>query len=201
MATTLLGSLVASVQTIPTVIVAGASALGQLVSTSISTVSHTSTSTSNLGAIIATADSVPSILPSFQATFDALQASSSATVIKKAEAIALLGSIESNITSEPTVESIADSQLGSLNASAQSSAPTPPQYAPGKPYYQPKKKSDNKVITPKPIIIDLEPEPLDSLFKTIFSTSESELQGMSNQAKSRIDFSIIEDEAELILIL
>ena len=114
---------------------------------------------------------------------------------------ASLGAASSSATTVVKKVAQAEALFGALNALAQSSTPTPQQYSSGKAYYQPKKKFDNKLISPKPIIIDLEPEPLNSLFKTIFATTQSDLQGMTIKAKSRIDFSIMEDEAELLLIL
>ena len=120
----------------------------------------------------------------------------------EATATAPLGAISSSASA--VVKKVAQAQalLGALTATAQITPPQPEQkYGSRNGYYQVKKKKKPEPVKIKPIIIDYEFEPLEPLVKTIFATSQTDLFGLGAMAQSRIDFSIVQDEADLLLIL
>ena len=186
--------------------VSGESNLGAINSLSLAVVAHLSQGATNLGSLDATANTVPTILPIFDATLGALTSSANAVIQIVASAQATLGSLSAASQSVPEVEITAQATLGSLTATAQSSTPEPPtpvtpKY--GSNGYVPIKKKQKKQ-RPTPIIV---PEIVDipelpPLIKSVFaSASADNISELFASAENRIDFSILRDEQELMMLL
>lgn len=200
-----MGGMSATVQSTPQVVVSATAQLGAITSVMQAGVAHFVSGATSLGSLSANANTLPTILPIFNASLNGLSSSSNAVVIKVAQGESLFGSLISTVDAIPEVDVTAISQLGSLVASADASIPVPPeppqQYGSKNGYYQVKNKKKPEQIEIKPTIINYEFEPLEPLVKTIFGNSQSELSGLFSNAQSRIDFSVIQDEAELLMLL
>lgn len=165
--------------------------LGELSTNATATVIHNATAESTFGGLSATANTLPTILPIFNATLGGLQAQATASVL-------------ANV--------IANAELGALEASASATVipPTPPEptpqaqgYGSNRPYAKPQPK-------PKPAPL---PEPLKVVIKetpparpvrmpaTVVANANPITVTPSIEAQSRIEWSILEDEAELLLLI
>jgi hypothetical protein len=197
-----LGGLTATVQSTPQVNVSASAQLGAISSIAQTGVAHFVQGSTNLGGITAEADTTPTILPLFDAPLGSLNANVTAVVTRLATATATLGELISSVEATPEVEIIATAQFGSLTATAQSSTPTPPEpenygYA-YRPYPQPKVKK----VPIKPLVVEITDVPeLEPLIKSHFAKGSTDLFGLSAQAGNRIDFSILADEAEILMLL
>jgi len=161
---------------------------------------------SQLGALQASSNE--SIINYAHASADlgSLSALSTSNIIKYATGLSQFGALLSESTSEIDNFDNATAQLGGLSASATYTIPTPPQPTPqlygSSPYY---KKIVKKKVKPQPepiFKVEIEPlRPLPDLFKTHFAKIDTNLAKSENQAKSIIEFSILEDEAELLMLV
>lgn len=197
-----LGGMSAFVESTPQIIVTATAQLGTLNSTTDSKTTHFVTSTSNLGSLIANADTTPTILPVFNAQLGSLDSSTNAIVTITAQASTLLSSLTAQATTSPNIQAQASAQLNGLTAQATATQPEPP--APmvvGHPYRYPniKKKKVEETPIKKPLIINI--PKLDPLVRTRFAKASCSSPALSAQAKSRIDFSVKQDEADLLLLL
>ena len=199
-----LGGLTSSAQTTPQVIISAESNLGAITSLASASVAHFVEGSTNLGGLVGQANTTPTILPIFDATLGALSAAASAVAQIQATASATLGSLSASSQATPEIEIIATAALGSLIATAQASTPTPPQPANyGSNGYVPIRKKQKKerptpVIVPE--IVDI-PE-LPPLIKSVFaSASADNISELYASAENRIDFSILRDEQELMMLL
>ena len=169
-----------------------------------SVVTHFPQGATNLGGITAEADTTPTILPLFDSPLDSLNASVTAVVTKLATATATLGQLTGLVEAIPEVEITATASLGSLIATAQTSQPPPPPEPQhyGSNGYVPIKKKEKKE-RPKPVIVvEITDVPeLEPLIKSHFASGSTDLFGLSAQAGNRIDFSILADEAEILMLL
>jgi hypothetical protein len=197
------GSLSATVQSTPQIIVSASANLGAITSIAQSDVTHFAQSATNLGGITAEADTTPTILPLFDATLGSLNSTLTAVVTRIATATATLGQLTGSVQATPEVEITATAQLGSLTATAQSSTPTPPepQHYGSNGYVPIKKKQKKERPTPVIVVEITEVPELEPLIKSHFALGSTELFGLSAQAGNRIDFSILADEAEILALL
>jgi hypothetical protein len=54
----------------------------------------------------------------------------------------------------------------------------------------------------QPNFLSVEPEPeIEIIIKTVLATAKTKMAGIKASAESRIDFSIIEDDAEILLLI
>jgi hypothetical protein len=198
-----LGGLTGTVQSTPQIIVSASSELGAISSIAQSGVAHFAQGATNLGGITAEADTTPTILPLFDATFGSLNSSLTAVVTRIATATATLGELTGSVQATPEVEITAAANLGSLTATAQASTPTPPEPAHyGSNGYVPIKKKQKKERPTPVIVVEITDVPeLEPLIKTHFAKGTTDLFGISAQAGNRIDFSILADEAEILMLL
>ena len=198
-----LGSLNATAQASREVTAIAESDLGAITSIAQSVVTHFVQGATNLGGITAEADTTPTILPLFDASLGSLNASVTAVVTKLATATATLGQLTGSVQAVPEVEITATANLGSLIATAQTSQPTPPEpqhY--GSNGYVPIKKKQKKERPTPVIVVEITDVPeLEPLIKSHFAKGSSDLFGISAQAGNRIDFSILADEAEILMLL
>jgi hypothetical protein len=196
------GALVSNAQASRKVEATAQTNLGAITSLSQTLVEHFAQGATNLQGLTAEADTTPIILPLFDASLGSLNSTLTAVVTKIATATATLGQLTSLVEATPEVEITATSQLGSLTATAQATTPTPPEpenygYA-YRPYQQPKVKK----VPIKPIVVEITDVPeLQPLIKSHFAKGSTDLFGLSAQAGNRIDFSILADEAEILMLL
>ena len=198
-----LGGLTATVQSTPQIIVSASANLGAISSIVQTGVAHFAQGATNLGGITAEADTTPTILPLFDATLGSLNSTLTAVVTRLATATATLGQLTSSIQATPEVEITATAQLGSITATAQASTPTPPEPAHyGSNGYVPIKKKQTKERPTPVIVVEITDVPeLEPLIKSHFAKGSTDVFGLSAQAGNRIDFSILADEAEILMLL
>lgn len=186
--------------------VSGNSNLGAITSIASSLVAHSVQGATNLGSLEATANTIPTILPIFDATLGALTSSTNAAVQIIASAQVTLGSLTASAQSVPEINITAQGNLGSLSATAQASTPEPPtpdQPKYGSNGYVPIKKKQKKE-RPTPVIVAeiVDVPELEPLIKTVFAKGVADdISELFAQAENRIDFSILRDEQELMMLL
>ena len=177
--------------------------LGAITSIASSDVTHFAQGATNLGGLTAEADTTPTILPLFDAPLGSLNASVTAVITKLATATATLGQLTGSVEATPQVEITATANLGSLIATAQTSQPPSPEpqhY--GSNGYVPIKKKQKKERPTPVIVVEITDVPqLPPLIKSHFASGSTDLFGLSAQAGNRIDFSILADEAEILMLL
>jgi hypothetical protein len=177
----------------------GTATLGALSATATSTVAHFATASAELGELVA---EVAQIIVTTEATGEAqlggLVATATATVVLPATASANLGGLIASAVTAVEQDAVATANLGGLVATADT-APTPPEPEPtpgpsgGRRVYSttPRKKIEPLPPVEIPVI-----EP-----KRRYAVVSTSLNGMQAQATSTITFSILEDDAELLLML
>ena len=200
----------------------GTATLGALSATATASVAHFATASASFGELVA---EVTQVIVTTEATAEAqlggLSSTATATVVLPATASATLGGLASSATSTVVLPATASADLGGLAASAITaveqnaiataslgglvatvdSIPTPPAPEPtpkpsgGRRVYSttPRKKIE-PVIEPIVEIPVIEP-------KRRYAVASTSLIGMQAQATSTITFSILEDEAELLLMI
>ena len=177
--------------------------LGAITSIAQSVVTHFAQGDTNLGGLTAEADTTPTILPLFDAPLGSLNASVTAVITKLATATATLGQLTGSVQATPVVEITAAANLGSLIATAQTSQPPSPepQHYGSNGYVPIKKKQKKERPTPVIVVEITEMPELPPLIKSHFASGSTDLFGLSAQAGNRIDFSILADEAEILMLL
>ena len=200
----------------------GSASLGGMSATATASVAHFATASASLGELVA---EVAQVIVTTEATAEAqlggLSSTATATVVLPATASATLGDIAASATATVALPATASATFGGLAASAVTaveqdaiatanlgglvatvdSIPTPPAPEPtpkpsgGRRVYSttPRKKIE-PVIEPVVEIPVIEP-------KRRYAVASTSLTGMQAQATSTITFSILEDEAELLLML
>ena len=200
----------------------GTATLGAMSATATSSVAHFATASALFGELVA---EVAQVIVTTEATAETqlggLSSTATATVVLPATASATLGGLASSATSTVVLPATASADLGGLAASAITaveqnaiataslgglvatvdSIPTPPAPEPtpkpsgGRRVYSttPRKKIE-PVIEPIVEIPVIEP-------KRRYAVASTSLTGMQAQATSTITFSILEDEAELLLMI
>ena len=201
----------------------GTATLGAMSATATSSVTHFATASASLGELVAeVAQVIVTTEATAEATLGGLAGSATATVTHLATASADLGGLASSATATVLLPATASANLGGLVASAITavqqeatatanlgglvatvdSAPTPPEPEPtpapsgGRRVYSttPRKKIEPLVEIPPVEVPVIEP-------KKRYAVSSTVLGGMSSQATAEIAFSILDDEAELLLML
>jgi hypothetical protein len=205
-----LNKLNASLTSNVTKLVSARSDFGELNSGVNSLVEKISSATAALGELNALAISLTQKLANANSEFGALEATASVEVDNIVTVSADLGSLTASAKSVVESQNGASSDLGGLEARAFSEVtpPTPPE--PPTPsigngradYSLPrlKKKEKLKIYQPQiPLIKETKEQ--EPVFQTI-SASANTLNGIfSANAQSSIEFSILEDEAELLLLI
>ena len=176
----------------------GTATLGAMSATATSTVTHFATASAELGELIA---EVAEVIVTTQATAEAqlggLTASATATVVLPATASADLGGLVASAITAVEQNAVASADLGGLVATA-NSLPTPPEPTPeptpvgGRQYAAPRRKK----IKPLPVVEIPVIQP-----KRRYAVSLTSLGGMKSQATSTITFSILDDDAEVLLLV
>jgi hypothetical protein len=177
----------------------GTATLGAMSATATSTVTHFATASADLGELIA---EVAEVIVTTEATAEAqlggLASSATATVVLPATASADLGGLAASAITAVEQNAVASADLGGLVATV-NSIPTPPEPEPeptpvgGRQYAAPRRKK----IEPEPVSVEI-PVIQPKRRYAVISTS---LNGMQAQATSTITFSILEDDAEVLLLV
>jgi len=123
----------------------------------------------------------------------------SAIVVHSVSAVAGLGAGVGSASSSVLVRPYADGQLGSMVGSAQATvvpqpSPTPSYPSGGNPWYR-----QPKVAVEKVSVVSVEVEPVR--LPRIVTSSGSSVLSLSAVAVGEVAWSILEDEAELLLVL
>ena len=157
----------------------------------------TATGTSTLGALSATATSSVTHFASASADLGGLDASAQAKAKKSATATANLGALDASATTKVAKSAIATADLGGLVAIADATD-TPPEPTPeptpvgGRQYAAPRRKK----IEPLPVVEIPVIRP-----KKRYAVCSASLGGINTQAQARITFSILDDDAEVLLMV
>lgn len=197
----------------------GTSSLGAISVTATSTVKHFATASSELGALVAeTAQVFVTVDATAEASLGALDASAQAKAKKSATASADLGALDASATTKVSKTVIASADLGGLDASATTkvaktaiasadlgglvatadATDTPPEPTPepipsgGRQYAAPRRKK----IEPLPEVEIPIIQP-----KRRYAVCSATLGGITAQAEAMITFSILDDDAEVLLLV
>jgi hypothetical protein len=206
-----LGGLSASVQSVPVVVVSASSSLGALTSAASSSVSHNASLSASLGSLDSTASSIPQILPVLNADLGSLSSVVTATVTHVATAQAVLDGLTATANTTPTIKPVFMGSLGTLEATATATVipPTPPEpeipgYGSNRPYPAPpirQPKVEPLPQPPTPVIVETPPARPVRMPATITATTSQLSPAFSVSVQAQVEWSILEDEAELLLML
>jgi hypothetical protein len=195
-----LNSLTATATSSTTIQAAGSATLGTLTATSTASVTNQVSATANLGALETQATATVSHQASGSAGLAGVVGVASAVTVRSAVAVAGLGVGVGLATSLVLVRPFADGQLGSMVGSAQATVvpqpPAPPPSYPlgGNPWYR-----QPKVPVEKVSVVSVEVE-LPRVPERIV-VSGSSVVSLSASATGEVAWSILEDEAELLLLV
>ena len=198
----------------------GAATLGAMSASATSSVTHFATASAELGGLVA---EVAQVIVTTEATADAqlgaLSAAATVTVVHPATASATLGGLASSATATVLLPANASANLGGLVATATTavaqdavatadlgglvgtanSIPTPPEPTPeptpvgGRQYAAPRRR---KKIEPEPVV-----EPVIIQPKRRYAVTSAKFGGINARAESTITFSILDDDAEVLLLV
>jgi hypothetical protein len=177
----------------------GTATLGALSATATSTVAHFATASAELGELVG---DIAEVIVTTQATAEAqlggLVATATATVVLPATASAELGGLVASAVTAVEQNAVATANLGGLVATVDS-IPTPPAPEP-----TPAPSGGRRVYstTPRKKIEPLPPVEIPVIEpKRRYAVTTTSLGGMMSQASAEIAFSILDDEAELLLMI
>jgi hypothetical protein len=177
----------------------GTATLGALSATATSTVAHFATASAELGELVA---DIAEVIVTTEATGEAqlggLVATATATVVLPATASAELGGLVASAVTAVEQNAVAVANLGGLVATVDS-IPTPPAPEP-----TPAPSGGRRVYstTPRKKIEPLPPVEIPVIEpKRRYAVTTTSLGGMMSQASAEIVFSILDDEAELLLMV
>jgi hypothetical protein len=182
--------------------VTASASLGALASTATATVVLPATASANLGGVVSSATATVVLPATGSADLGGLAASATATVALPATASADFGGLIASAVTAVKQDAVAVASLGRLVATADATdTPTPPAPEPtptpsgGRRVYSttPRKKIE-PVIEPIVEIPVIQP-------KRRYAVTATSLGGMMSQASAEIVFSILDDEAELLLMI
>ena len=182
-----------------TTTVTASAGLGGLASSASALVSHGVTASAGLGGLVGAASSSVSNVVSAQALLGGVVGVASATVAHTVSANAVLGGLSANANANVSGVVTASASLGGLTSSAQATvdpAPSPPapQYpGGGNPWYRrPKVERVEEVVQ---VVVEPLRVPLQ-----VFGVGAS-VGSLSSSAVAEVTWSILEDEAELLLLV
>ena len=177
----------------------GAATLGAISATATSTVTHIASASAELGGLVA---EIAEVIVTTQATAEAqlggLVSLGSATVIHSATLSASLGGLVATAITAVAQNAVATAELGGLVATV-NSIPTPPEPTPeptptgGRQYAAPRRR---KKVEPEPVVEPVIIEP-----KRRFAVTSAKFGGINARAESTITFSILDDDAEVLLLV
>jgi len=196
-----LGGVASSASALVSHTVSAGAGLGGLVGTASSSVSNVVSAQAALGGIVGVANATVGHTVSADAVLGAGVGSATALVSHQVSAQAVLGGLSATATANVLGSVTASASLGGLVASANATvdpAPTPPpaQYPGGNPWYRrPQVVQQPKVEEVVQVVIDLPRLP-----RRVFASGSSS-SFMTSSAVGVVTWSILEDEAELLLLI
>jgi hypothetical protein len=175
----------------------GASSLGGISATGSATVTHFASASAPLGELDSSAQAKAKKSATASADLGGLDASATTKVSKTVIASADLGGLDASATTKVAKSAIASADLGGLVATADATD-TPPEPTPeptpvgGRQYAAPRRKK----IEPLPEVEIPVIQP-----KRRYAVASTTLNGMQAQAVGTITFSILDDDAEVLLLV
>jgi hypothetical protein len=184
----------------------GSSNLGGLPSAATALVGNPQVAHASLGAITLVANAEVSHFIQGASNFDALNATLTSTINKAMLAQALFNNLSAEALLNRSLQATAESNFGSLSASGTATggeppAPPEPGYGSRTPYRQPIRKEQPQALPKIEEIEVLETFIEDALPSIIFKDGMSSFNGFTVLAESRIDFSIEQDDQELLMLI
>ena len=180
----------------------GSSALGGLVNTATATVIKVAVASASLGALDASAQAKATKADAVAvASLGGLDASATTKVVKDVIASASLGGLDASATTKIAKTAVASADLGGLDAaaSAQSSPPEPPVIPPsGSRWWRQPATPVKKQELPEQIIVEI-PKPRRPVL--VSAQAGSRLGGLDVGALGSVTFSIVDDDAEVLLLV
>ena len=177
----------------------GTASLGAMTATASATVTHSVTASASLDGLVGSASATVTESATLSASLGGLVGSASATVIHSATLSATLGELVASAISAVAQNAVLSADLGGLVATA-NSIPTPPEPEPeptpvgGRQYAAPRRKKIEPILEPVVEIPVIQP-------KRRYAVASTTLNGMKAQAVGTITFSILEDDAEVLLLV
>ena len=177
----------------------GTASLGAMTATVSATVTEFATLSATLGGLVGSASATVTESATLSASLGGLVGSASATVIHSATLSAELGELVASAITAVAQDAVLSADLGGLVATA-NSIPTPPTPTPeptptgGRQYAAPRRKKIQPIIEPVVEIPVIQP-------KRRYAVASTTLNGMKAQAVGTITFSILEDDAEVLLLV
>jgi len=206
-----LGGLSANVQSEPVVLASASSSLGALTSATISSVSHNVSLSASLGSLDSTGTSITQILPVLNAGLGSLSGVVTSTVTHLATAQAVLDGLLATANTTPTIKPVFMGSLGTLEATATATViqPTPPEpesqgYGSNRPYAQQARiKPKPEPVAELPVVVITETLPARPVRMpaTIVVSAQVNTTQFLTIVNAQVEWSILEDEAELLLML
>ena len=177
----------------------GTASLGAMTATASATVTHSVTASASLDGLVGSASATVTESATLSASLGGLVGSASATVIHSATLSATLGELVASAITAVAQNAVLSADLGGLVATA-NSIPTPPEPEPeptptgGRQYAAPRRKKIEPIAEPVVEIPVIQP-------KRRYAVCSTSLNGMKAQAVGTITFSILEDDAEVLLLV
>ena len=194
-----LGGLTAGAIALVSHVVSGGAVLGGAVAVASSSVSNVVSAQAVLGGVVASASATVAHTVTADAALGAGVGSATSQVRVSAVASASLGALSSNAVANVAGSVTASASLGGLTSSAQATvdpapSPPPPQYpGGGNPWYRrPKVEKVEEVVQ---VVVEPLRVPLQ-----VFGVGAS-VGSLSSSAIAEVTWSILEDEAELLLLV
>jgi hypothetical protein len=193
-----LGGLTAGAVALVSHVVSAGAVLGGVQASASSSVLNLVSAQAVLGGVVASADATVAHTVTADAALGAGIASATSQVRVSAVASASLGALSSNAVANVAGVVTASALLGGLTSSAQATvdpapSPPPPQYPGGNPWYRrPKVERVEEVVE---VVVEPLRVPLQ-----VFGVGAS-VGSLSSSAVAEVTWSILEDEAELLLLV
>lgn len=196
-----LGSATSSASATPAVLAAGVASFGSLTSSASASVTNQVSAVGALGGVAGVVVAQVAHDASGSAVLGSVSGQVSATVVHSGVAVAGLGAGVATAVSSVLVRPYGDAVLGSLVGSAQATVvpqppipPTPtPSYPGGNPWYRRPKVVVDEVVEVVPVELPRLPRRVTS--------SGSSVVSLSSVAVGEVAWSILEDEADLLLLV
>lgn len=179
----------------------GSSSLGGLGASASAVVTISAVGSASLGGVSASATATTSIFPVLAAPLGGVSASASATVTIFAVLAAPLGGVSASASASATIFPVLDAPLDGLVASATATVipPEPPVIPPsGSRWWRQPATPVKKQELPEQIVVEI-PKPRRPVL--VSAQAGSRLGGVNVGALGSVTFSILDDDAEVLLLV
>jgi hypothetical protein len=175
---------------------------GAITSIASADIAHSAQGATNLGSLESLVQTVITKTALAQSLFSSLLAQVEININVESSAQSLFGELQSSANLGVALQAFAESNFGGLSASGTATggeppAPPEPQYGSRGPYQRKVKPKLEPLFEPEiPVIIETK-KPI----KILMLKPDTVSSNFNASAQNRIDFSIVQDEADLLLIL